>query len=111
MAKRTITLTLAAALGLATSAQAMGPLRCDGRLIDRGASAAHVLYQCGEPEAMFSHTGPVRSATRGGFAQMAGYYVSEIWVYDRGVGRFPAELHFRDGILRRIDYLPRRRTE
>jgi hypothetical protein len=101
------TLPLLLLLG-ASAVHAMGPLRCDGRIIQRGVSAVYVLSLCGEPQLMYSETGPVRSAVPGGFTRPAGFFLSEIWVYDRGFGRFPAELHFRDGILRRIDYSPHR---
>jgi hypothetical protein len=104
-------LSLAAAAGtflLAASSEAQGPLRCEGRIIQPGVSAAYVLSQCGEPQMLYSTTGPVRAAVPGGFTRLAGIYVMEIWVYDRGYGRFPAELHFREGVLRRIEYQPRR---
>jgi hypothetical protein len=109
MSKLEHSLAAALALSLWTSASnGTGPLRCDGKLINPGVSAAYVLYQCGEPQLAYAATGPVRGAVPGGFTRQAGTYLSEIWVYERGLGRFPAELHFRDGVLRRIEYWPQR---
>ena len=90
------------------AADAHGSLRCDGRLIKVGASASQVAALCGEPSQRITSRVPVRAGGVTGFARFVGYSTSEQWVYDRGWGKFPAVLHFDDGIIRRIDYLPRR---
>ena len=93
---------------LATAANAAGPLRCKGRLIDPGVPMAYVLEKCGLPRYRIIETGPVRSRSVTGFSWLSGLYVSEQWIYDRGFGRFPAVLTFDHGTLKRIDYLPER---
>ena len=93
---------------LAIAANAAGPLRCKGRLIDPSVPMAHVLQKCGPPKYRIIETGPVRSRLVTGFSQLSGSYVSEQWIYDRGFGRFPAVLTFNHGTLKRIDYLPER---
>jgi len=101
--------TVLAILLLSTgAADAYGSLRCKGRLIDVGASAAEVMALCGEPAKRFVTQVPVRAGVLSGFTRFAGFATSEQWIYDRGWGKFPAVLHFDDGKIQRIDYLPRR---
>ncbi len=104
------TTVVALLLVYASAADAYGNLRCQGRIIDVGDSAAQVLALCGEPGQRIVSKFPVRSATRAGFTRFAGYATREQWVYDRGWGKFPAVLHFDAGTLRRIDHL-RHRSE
>lgn len=104
----TKTAVVAILLAYAGSADAYGSLRCKGRIIDVGDSAAEIKALCGEPARRISRKSPVRAGTKGGFARFAGYTTSEQWTYDRGWGKFPAVLHFDDGVLRRIEHLPQR---
>ena len=90
------------------AAHAAGPLRCDGKLIAPGMPAAYVLERCGMPQSGVTERVPTRARTATGFSRLAGASISDQWVYDRGPGRFPAVLIFRDGRLVRIDYLPER---
>ena len=99
---------LVATLALCAVAHAAGPLRCGGKLISPGVPAVYVLEKCGNPKASATTRVPARARTASGFSRLAGISVSEQWVYDRGPGRFPAVLSFRDGRLIRIDYLPDR---
>lgn len=92
----------------AGSADAYGSLRCKGRIIDVGDSASEVLSLCGEPGERTATKFPVRSAVRSGFTRFVGYTTTEQWIYDRGWGKFPAVLHFDDGVLRRIEHLSQR---
>ena len=102
------TTVLALLLVYAGSADAYGSLRCKGRIVDVGDSAAEVLSLCGEPSKRTSTTLPVRSAVRSGFTRFVGYSKAEQWTYDRGYGKFPAVLHFDNGVLRRIEHLSKR---
>ena len=99
---------MAALLVFAGAADAHGTLRCKGRIIDVGDSAAQVLALCGEPGKRIVSKFPVRAATRTGFSRHTGYTTYEQWIYDRGWGKFPAVLHFDAGKLRRIEHLRRR---
>ena len=102
------TTVLVTILLYAGAADAYGTLRCKGRIIDVGDQQAEVLALCGEPASRVKRNVPVRSGTVGGFSRFIGYSTAERWVYDRGWGKFPAVLHFDDGILRRIEHLPER---
>ena len=99
---------LAVLLLYAGAADAYGSLRCKGRLIEVGDSAAEVTALCGEPSRRIVTEVPVRAGILTGFTRIAGFATSEQWIYDRGWGKFPAVLHFDHGKIRRIDYLPRR---
>jgi hypothetical protein len=90
-------------------AQAVESIRCDGKIIDTGESLAYVLLTCGEPDVHVSRGVPVRGRNYLGYSFSAGVSVTDQLIYDRGWGRFPAELEFVDGRLNRIRYLPRRR--
>ncbi|HEX6997162.1 MAG TPA: DUF2845 domain-containing protein [Gammaproteobacteria bacterium] len=85
------------------------PLRCDGKIIQRGFSVAYVLSLCGAPELHWRSEVPARARNPQGFTYFSGFSLTERLVYDRGYGRFPAELEFVDGELRRIERLPHRR--
>ena len=87
------------------TADAYGSQRCKGKLIRPGASMAQVLALCGEPVNRIVERVPVRTGTVTGFSRQSGVSVSERWEYDRGWGKFPVVLTFRDGELRRVDYL------
>ena len=102
------TTVLVILLFYAGAVDAYGSLRCKGRFIDVGDSAADVLALCGEPAKRIVTQVPVRAGVLSGFTRFAGFATSEQWVYDRGWGKFPAVLHFDDGKIQRIDYLPRR---
>ena len=99
---------LAVLLAHAGAADAYGSLRCKGRFVDVGDTAEQVLALCGEPARRIVTYAPVRAGTLRGFTRFAGFASSERWIYDRGWGKFPAVLHFDDGVIRRIDHLPRR---
>jgi hypothetical protein len=102
-------ITLLAMLFASTAdADPYGSLRCSGRIIDVGDSTAEVVSLCGEPSTRVSSQVPVRAGVMSGFTRFVGFSATEQWVYDRGWGKFPAVLHFDNGELRRIDYLPRR---
>ena len=91
-----------------TVADAYGPLRCQGRIIDPGVTMAQVLAMCGSPITRIIEEVPVRTRVASGFSRFIGFTTTEQWVYDRGWGRFPAVLWFQDGKLKRIEYLPYR---
>lgn len=99
------TTVLAILLFYAAAADAYGSLRCKGRLIDVGDSAADVLALCGEPARRIVTRVPIRAGVVTGFTRFAGFTTSEQWIYDRGWGKFPAVLYFDDGVIRRIDHL------
>ena len=101
---------LLAILGLcyAASATAAPSLRCNGRIIRVGVPAAFVLSQCGSPENLVLQESVARAGTVTGASRVVGLTLSEQWMYNRGWGRFPAVLHFLDGTLKRIEFLPYR---
>jgi hypothetical protein len=90
------------------TADAQGSLRCKGRIVDVGKSAAEVLALCGKPARRIATQVPVRIGVRSGFTRFGGFSTVEQWIYDRGWGKYPAVLHFDDGIIRRVDHLPNR---
>lgn len=92
----------------AGAADAYGSLRCKGRLIDVGESAANVLKLCGSPSMRIVSRVPVRAAVKTGYTRFNGFATAEQWVYDRGWGKFPAVLYLDDGTIRRIDHLAHR---
>ena len=96
---------IACLLAFAGTAEAYGSLRCKGKLIRVGTTAAHVLSLCGEPRNRIVHEVPVRSRVITGFSRLSGVVTTEQWEYDRGWGKFPVILRFRDGELRRMEYL------
>ena len=99
-------LILAVALfAFSGTADAHGSLRCKGKIIRTGVTLSQVLSLCGEPESRVVERVPVRSATVRGYSRLSGVAFAEYLEYDRGWGKFPAVLTFRDGILRRVDYL------
>ena len=87
------------------AADAYGPLRCQGKIIDPGVTMAQVLALCGPPKTRIIEEVPVRAGVAGGFSRFIGFTTIEQWVYDRGWGRFPAVLWIQDGRLKRIEYL------
>ena len=92
-------------LGYSAAADAYGSLRCKGKFIRPGISAAQVLSLCGEPRSRIVEEVPVRSRNIAGFTWQSGVSVTERWEYKRGWGKFPVVLTFREGELRRVDYL------
>ncbi len=83
-------------------------MRCGNVLIQPGESLGFVLDQCGPPQLRSTVTDPVwaRGLLGTYVAGISGY---EIWRYDRGAGQFPANLVFREGKLRRIEFESRPR--
>ncbi len=90
------------------AADAYGSLRCQGKIIDPGATMAQVLTMCGSPKNRIIEEVPVRTRVASGFSRFIGITLTEQWVYDRGWGKFPAVLWFQDGNVQRIEYLPYR---
>jgi len=90
------------------AADAYGSLRCQGKIIDPGATMAQVLTMCGSPKTRIIEEVPVRTRVASGFSRFIGITLTEQWVYDRGWGKFPAVLWFQDGNVQRIEYLPYR---
>jgi hypothetical protein len=79
-------------------------LACGNRLIETGDTAAHVLATCGEPSSREVETEPVRVRTQSGGTRVIGTTQKEIWVYDRGSGKFPAILTFEEGLLKKLEF-------
>ena len=99
---------LAILLLYAGTADAHGSLRCKGRIVHVGDSAAKVLALCGDPSGRTVTQVPVRAAVGNGFTRFAGFSISEQWVYDRGYGKFPAVLYLFEGRIQRIEHLSQR---
>ena len=102
------TTVLAILLTFAGPADADNSMRCKGRIVGVGDTAAKVLSLCGDPASRISTTVPVRAGNLNGFARFSGFATSEQWVYDRGYGKFPAVLFFDHGMIRRVDFLEHR---
>jgi hypothetical protein len=92
----------------APSAYAEPSLRCKGRIIRVGVPAGYILSECGPPANQTYQEATARAGTVNGSSRIVGLTLSEQWIYERGWGRFPAVLHFLDGTLRRIEFLPHR---
>ena len=99
---------LAILLVLSGTADAYGSLRCKGRLIDVGRTAAEVLSLCGKPAQRIVTQVPVQSGTLFGSARFTAFTATELWVYDRGYGKFAAVLHIDEGVIKRIEHSSRR---
>lgn len=98
-------LILAAAAFAAPSAHAVDSIRCDGKIVETKMSILEVVALCGEPDSAYRAEVPARARNRNGFTFQTGFSVTERLVYERGYGRFPVEMVFIDGELRRIVYL------
>lgn len=103
-----LTLLACLALSYTSVANAEPSLRCNGRIIRVGVPAGYILSQCGPPANQTIQETTARAGTVFGSSRIVGLTLSEQWIYERGWGRFPAVLHFLDGTLRRIEYLPHR---
>jgi hypothetical protein len=79
-------------------------LACGNRLIETGDTATDVLATCGEPTSREVVTEPVHVRTRAGGTRVIGTTQKEIWVYDRGSGKFPAILTFEEGVLKELEF-------
>jgi hypothetical protein len=95
-------------LSYTATATAEPSLRCNGRIIRVGVPAGYILAECGPPANQTIQETTARVGTFSGSSRIVGLTLSEQWIYERGWGRFPAVLHFLDGTLRRIEYLPHR---
>jgi len=98
---------LACGLLAAAPAAADAPFRCDGRIVDPGMSVGQVLMLCGPPDFHWAGKTQARARNPAGFTYWSGPSTTERMIYDRGYGRFPVELEFFDGELRRIELLTR----
>jgi hypothetical protein len=92
---------VAFAVLLAREATAEGTICAEGRLVETGQTAAHVLEHCGSPSHQQTYYVPTGVRFR--------YVVTRIdeWTYDLGSGWFPRLLIFENGVLRRIAILSR----
>src|SRR5690606_7534728 len=93
----------------ATASAADAPFRCGGKIIDRGMSVGEVLALWGEPDLHWRRDVPARARNPAGFTYWSGVTVNERLIYERGYGRFPVELEFIEGELRRTELLTRAR--
>lgn len=107
MMRPLLAITAVLALFAAGAADAARTVRCDGTIIDVGDSLAYVLARCGEPAFHSRRDVPARSRSRSGGTFVSGVGVTEILIYERGFGKFPAELEFVHGRLRHIELLTR----
>jgi hypothetical protein len=102
MARIPLLLALGALAWPATAAA--DTLRCGGALVRAGDSIGYVLEKCGEPQYRSLPGQPTLGRTAQGGTYVAGFAAWERWRYDRGSGRFAANLTFVEGKLRRIDF-------
>ncbi|MBN1240721.1 MAG: DUF2845 domain-containing protein [Gammaproteobacteria bacterium] len=98
---------LFAAAALAAASADAQTLRCRGTIIDTGMIAAEVLARCGEPASRETRTEPVYAGRVNGGTHVVGTTTLELWVYERGSGRFKAQLTFEENQLTKIEYLDR----
>lgn len=107
-----LSLAVLGGLGLQSSAQADGSMRCKTRLVSTGAAAYEVKSVCGTPDDMQTRTEvrTVRRAVSVPCAQgMCSTFVEdsysvnvEEWIYDFGPQRFIQFLTFEQGKLIQI---------
>ncbi len=79
MRKSSVTV-VALAMCCWTTADAAGYLRCHGKLIRPGVSAAYILAICGPPERQLIQQVPARARTVTGLSRLTGIAVSEQWI-------------------------------
>lgn len=90
-------LLLSFALATPVSAQMF---QCEGRLIQAGATEAHVRELCGPPT---SNRREIRTFDEGLEGELGTRRVAvDIWFYDRGETQFTKKLTFVDGVLESI---------
>lgn len=100
-----------ALLAFGAGAQASQSLRCDGRLVGKGASPLTLLRQCGEPAlrqavcVSMLQLGWIVAPTRPGSpaAVLANQCVPmEEWIYDRGPGSFYGVVRLHNGVIESV---------
>lgn len=90
--------------GACAAVDARNIFRCNGSIVDTRMTAAEVLGKCGEPDARYSSSVPVRARGVSGGTYVLGTTTIEQWVYERRPGQFPAYLTFDGGRLRSIEF-------
>lgn len=100
-------LVAALLLGSCVPSEAAQSMRCDGGLVFAGDTRQRVLALCGEPMDSYLEQYPTWGINRLG-ARVQVLVEREVWVYDRGYGRFLGLLVFDDARLEQIDFGPRR---
>ena len=80
---------------------------CGNRLVREGMAAAEVVSRCGEPASIRVVEEPVYARRSGSGRLKTGVVVTEYWVYDRGYGKFPAQIVVREGIAEQVELLRR----
>lgn len=98
------TLLLAALLLGAAPLASAQTMRCGNVLIREGQTLGYVFEKCGPPQFSTSIIDPVWARGLHGGTYVVGISGYEVWRYDRGWGKFPANLTFREGKLRRIEF-------
>lgn len=101
--------TLAAALLAcgAVAPVAADTMRCEGGLVFAGDTRQRVLALCGEPLSSYVEQYPTWGINRLG-AYVEVLVEREVWIYDRGYGRFLGQLVFKDERVEKIEFGERR---
>jgi hypothetical protein len=79
--------------------------RCGNFLIREGMAATEIAEKCGEPTQREVLEEPIMATRPNGTTFQVGVTSTEIWIYDRGPGSFPARLTIDEGIARTIELL------
>jgi hypothetical protein len=79
-------------------------LRCGSRLVEEGMRLTEVLERCGEPTWNTTFIEPIRARSLNGTVYEVSGSLKDVLRYDRGPGKFPANLIFIDGILESIEF-------
>ena len=83
-------------ISMLIAGQSLADMRCDGRLVDRGATPYEVYERCGPA---------VWQTQRVEFlAEDVPVYIDE-WLYEQGSNRFRRLLRFENGRLERVELL------
>jgi Protein of unknown function (DUF2845) len=77
-------------------------LRCGSALIEPGDSAAYTLEKCGVPTS--TTTMPVWERDTNGTSYMFINARSDVWRYELGPGKFPAQVRIVDGVVDSITF-------
>jgi hypothetical protein len=100
--------SVCAALAFTPFAAADDSLVCRNSIVSLGMTTAEVTSKCGEPTNKNAEQVPIQARTARGGTIVIGQTTVERWLYDRGTGRFPAELVFEEGKLKTIELLTQR---
>ena len=78
---------------------------CGSSIIRVGQSSEEVAKKCGKPDSTETRIEPIRARNASGGTREVGQTSVEIWQYNRGGGKFPAQLTIEDGKVKKIELI------